>query len=119
MIPMRTAITSLHWSPHCKELLSTHGDSWQDGASGLKKHSTEFSNSITVHSYPSYSRLLSLTAHTSAIGHSCLSPDGTKIFTICPVEEAMKMWKVWGTGDQEDEGVGGGSIFNGSKFVIR
>ena len=118
-IPMRTAITSLHWSPHCKELLSTHGDSWQDGTSGLKKHPTEVSNSITVHSYPSYSRLLSLTAHTSGIGHSCLSPDGTKIFTICPAEEAMKMWKVWGASDQEDESMGGGSIFNGSKLVIR
>lgn len=118
-IPMHTAITSLHWSPHCKELLSTHGDSWQDSTGGFKKHPTEFSNSITVHSYPSYSRLLSLTAHTSAIGHSCLSPDGTKIFTICPAEEAMKMWKVWGTSDREDEGEGSGSIFNGSKFVIR
>ena len=116
---MRTAITSLHWSPHCKELLSTHGDSWQDGVGGLKKHSTEFSNSITVHSYPSYNRLLSLTAHTSAIGHSCLSPDGTKIFTICPVEEAMKMWKVWGVSDQENAGVGSGSVLNGLKFVIR
>jgi len=29
----------------------------------------------------------------------------------------MKMWKVWGMSDQEDEG--GGSIFNGSKFAIR
>lgn len=30
------------------------------------------------------------------------------------------MWKVWGTSDQEDAGVGGGgSVLNGLKFVIR
>ena len=56
---------------------------------------TVLANSITVHSFPSYRRLLSVSAHTGAVGHSCLSPDGTMIFTICPSEEAMKMWKVW------------------------
>lgn len=29
------------------------------------------------------------------------------------------MWKVWGASDQEDAGVGGGSILNGLKFAIR
>lgn len=34
-------------------------------------------------------------AHLGAIGHSVINGDGTKLFTICPMEEAMKMWKVW------------------------
>ena len=28
IIPLNTSVTSLVWSPHCKELLSTHGISW-------------------------------------------------------------------------------------------
>ncbi|PIL25851.1 transporter [Ganoderma sinense ZZ0214-1] len=28
IIPLNTSVTSLLWSPHCKELLSTHGMSW-------------------------------------------------------------------------------------------
>ena len=40
--------------------------------------------------------MLSVSAHTQPIGHSCLSPDGTTLFTIANQEEAMKMWKVWG-----------------------
>jgi hypothetical protein len=33
------------------------------------------------------------------------------------MEEAMKMWKVWGVGKDPDER--GGSVLDGSKFVIR
>lgn len=99
-ISLNTAVTSLQWSPHSKELLSTHGTSWDPKAPKtvtgrpVAVH-TPLANSITVHSYPSYRRLLSVGAHTGAVGHSCLSPDGTMVFTICPSEEAMKMWKVW------------------------
>jgi len=117
-IPLRTTITSLHWSPHCKELLSTHGDSWTDIARGRVRHAmTNYSHSMTIHSYPNYNELMSVTAHTGPIGHSCLSPDGTNLFTLCPMEEAMKMWKVWGVGKDPDER--GGSVLDGSKFVIR
>ena len=99
VVSLNTAITSLQWSPHSKELLSTHGTSWdprtpQTPGRPIAVH-TPLTNSITVHSFPSYRRLLSVNAHTGAVGHSCLSPDGTMIFTICPSEEAMKMWKVW------------------------
>ncbi|KAF9800798.1 hypothetical protein IEO21_10292 [Rhodonia placenta] len=108
-LSLNTSVTSLIWSPNCKELLSTHGTSWQprsasmpglselnvlpSGAVPVKSH---FTNSITVHSYPSLKRVVSVPAHSAAVGHSCLSPDGTLVFTICPAEEAMKMWKVWG-----------------------
>lgn len=37
-----------------------------------------------------------MTAHSGTVGQSCLSPDGTMVFTLCYKEEAMKMWKVWG-----------------------
>lgn len=119
-IPLRTSVTSLHWSPHCKELLSTHGESWFEGGPVLRRSLTNYSNSMTVHSYPNYNRLMSVTAHTNSVGHSCLSPDGTKLFTLCPSEEAMKMWKVWGERDDTGaESVASGSVLDGSRFVIR
>ncbi|KZT03280.1 WD40 repeat-like protein [Laetiporus sulphureus 93-53] len=111
-IPLNTSVTSLIWSPHCRELLSTHGTSWTyrsasasapalpAGATvlptGVVATKLPCTNSITVHSYPSMKHVVSVQAHLAAVGHSCLSPDGTMVFTICPAEEAMKMWKVWG-----------------------
>ncbi|OJT02682.1 WD repeat-containing protein slp1 [Trametes pubescens] len=123
-ITLNTSVTSLLWSPHCKELLSTHGMSWQPRAGAAESCpnlpadvgpnsrarrlrdrerpvsvKTALTNSLTVHAYPSLRRVVSVPAHTGAVGHSCLSPDGTKVFTICPAEEAMKMWHVWGVAE--------------------
>jgi cell division cycle protein 20 (cofactor of APC complex) len=77
---------------------------------------------MTVHSYPNYNKVISVTAHTAPVGHSCLSPDGTKLFTLCPTEEAMKMWKVWAPREDDDAASGSvasGSVLDGSRFVIR
>ncbi|GBE86925.1 WD40 repeat-like protein [Sparassis latifolia] len=110
-LSLNTSVTSLIWSPHCKELLSTHGTSWQPRASSMSTLSSisahfrpvpvkgPLTNSLTVHSYPSMRRVVSVPAHSGAVGHSCLGPDGTLVFTICPAEEAMKMWKVWGVSE--------------------
>ena len=101
VLELSTSVTSIHWSPHCKEILSTHGHAWDPDtpyagseARPLQAKSP-LTHSITVHAYPSYRRLVTVTAHIGPVGHSCLSPDGTMVFTICPAEEAMKMWKVW------------------------
>ena len=101
-IPLNTSVTSLHWSPHCKELLSTHGSTWSTSSTAvaptgpLKRVFSPLANSVTVHAYPSCKRLISVPAHTGVVSHSCLSPDGTSLFTLSPWEESMKMWKVWG-----------------------
>ncbi|KAL0952627.1 hypothetical protein HGRIS_006875 [Hohenbuehelia grisea] len=116
-IKLNTSVLSLHWSPHCRELLSTHGNTFQPPSEihtshngtmpttrtirqtfhrGLKPVSASpLTNSIVVHAYPSCKRLLTVKAHIAPVVHSCLSPEGTKLFTACPAEEAMKMWKVW------------------------
>ncbi|CAL1698283.1 unnamed protein product [Somion occarium] len=116
-ISLSTSITSLHWSPHCKELLSTHGSSWNPQASSARPipvPDSPLSNSIAVHAYPSCRKVVTVTkAHLGAIGHSVLNADGTRLFTICPIEEAMKMWKVW----EAEPSVGRKSAFD--RYVIR
>ncbi|KIM41858.1 hypothetical protein M413DRAFT_445069 [Hebeloma cylindrosporum] len=114
-IPLNNSIFSLHWSPHCKELLSTHGLSFQPPAIPRRHSSlsggdassrrvsqkltftnTPLTNSIVVHEWPSGKRLMTLTnAHSSWVTDSCLGPTGESIFTVCPKEEAIKSWKVW------------------------
>jgi len=57
---------------------------------------TDLTNSIAVHEYPSCKRLLTLSqALASAVTHSFISPNGEHVFTVCPREEAIKMWQVW------------------------
>ncbi|KAI0772439.1 WD40-repeat-containing domain protein [Trametes elegans] len=123
-LALNTSVTSLLWSPHSKELLSTHGMSWQPRAGAsescptlpsdvgpnsrarrLRERErpvsvkTALTNALAVHAFPSLRPVVTVPAHTGAVGHSCLGPDGTKVFTICPAEEAMKMWKVWGVAE--------------------
>jgi len=107
----------LHWSPHCKELLSTHGTSFEPLPASslraaaraqqqqqLKPVASPLTNSITVHEYPSGKRLLNLLAHYGPVTHSCLSPDGQSLFTVCPREETIKMWHVWSKRAEVDKG---------------
>ncbi|KAF9009621.1 WD40-repeat-containing domain protein [Cyathus striatus] len=115
IFPLNTSVLSLQWSPHAKELLSTHGMSFLPvtnrprslsnlrDSSGLSFGACKpnltgpLTNAIAVHEYPSGKRLLTLTnAHLNPVTHSCLSPDGENVFTVCPGEETIKMWQVWG-----------------------
>ncbi|KAG6833391.1 hypothetical protein H0H87_007376 [Tephrocybe sp. NHM501043] len=115
-IPLDTSVMSLHWSPHCKELLSTHGSSFPPlpptrGSAAvtvppapLKVLSTSLTNSLCVHDYPSGKRLLNLTsAHMGPVTHSCLAPDGEDVFTVCPREETIKKWHVWSKRSMNDK----------------
>ncbi|KAN0136569.1 WD40 repeat-like protein [Lactarius tabidus] len=98
-IATHSSVYSLQWSPHARELLSTHGFAWhpRERLPDVPEPAVSpYTNSITVHAYPTSRRLVSVAAHTGTVSQSCLGPDGTMVFTICYREEAMKMWKVWG-----------------------
>lgn len=59
-------VTSLRWSPHHKEIVSTSG--FPD-------------NSLSIWSYPTLVRNVEIPAHETRVLHSCLSPDGQMLAT--------------------------------------
>lgn len=106
-IPLQTTITSLHWSPHCKELLSTHGSSWAVPQTNVRPvahlSAVGVENSLVVHSYPSCQRIVNVKAHSAPVGHSCIAPDGCSVFTVSPKEETIKMFRVWSASDDKEK----------------
>ncbi|RKF79515.1 WD repeat-containing protein slp1 [Golovinomyces cichoracearum] len=72
-------VTSLRWSPHYREIVSTSG--FPD-------------NSISVWSYPTLVRNAEIPAHESRVLHSCLSPDG-QILATAAADESLKFWKIF------------------------
>lgn len=59
-------VTSLRWSPHYREIVSSSG--FPD-------------NSLSIWSYPTLVRNAEIPAHESRVLHSCLSPDGQMLAT--------------------------------------
>ena len=51
---------------------------------------------LAVHAWPSGRCVAAVRAHRAPIGGSCLSPDGTHVFTLAQAECVVKMWEVWG-----------------------
>ncbi|KAF8213853.1 WD40-repeat-containing domain protein [Mycena galopus ATCC 62051] len=73
-------ITNLHFAPHRKELLSTHG------------YSTD---AIGVWSYPRLERVAKIcNAHDERILYSAVSPVGDMVVTGAG-DETIKFWKIW------------------------
>ncbi|KAJ3559645.1 hypothetical protein NM688_g216 [Phlebia brevispora] len=73
-------ITSLQWSPHRKEFLTTHGYP---------------TNAVMVHAYPSLERVCEIRdAHDSRVLWSALSPAGDVVCTGAG-DENLKFWRVW------------------------
>ncbi|EXJ53634.1 cell division cycle 20, cofactor-APC complex [Cladophialophora psammophila CBS 110553] len=72
-------VTSLKWSNHYRELVSSGG--FPD-------------NSLSIWSYPTLVRNVEIPAHETRILHSCLSPDGQMLATAA-ADESLKFWKVF------------------------
>lgn len=72
-------VTSLRWSPHHKEIVSTSG--FPD-------------NSLSIWSYPTLVRTVEVPAHETRVLHSCLSPDGQMLATAA-ADESLKFWKIF------------------------
>ncbi|OAC98517.1 hypothetical protein MUCCIDRAFT_129777, partial [Mucor lusitanicus CBS 277.49] len=72
-------VTSLHWSHHHKEIVSTHG----------LPH-----NQLTVWAYPTLNKIIDIPAHESRILHSALSPDG-QVLATAAADENLKFWRIF------------------------
>jgi WD40 repeat protein len=57
-------VCALQWSPHERELLSSHGFS---------------QNQLCLWKYPSMAKVAELTGHTARVLHMAVSPDGTTV----------------------------------------
>ncbi|CAH0029514.1 unnamed protein product [Clonostachys rhizophaga] len=86
-------VTSLRWSPHYREIVSSSG--FPD-------------NSLSIWSYPTLVRNVEIPAHESRVLHSCLSPDGQMLATAA-ADESLKFWKVF-----EKKAGSAGSIAGGA-----
>jgi cell division cycle 20, cofactor of APC complex len=95
-------VTSLRWSPHYREIVSSSG--FPD-------------NSLSIWSYPTLVRNVEIPAHESRVLHSCLSPDGQMLATAA-ADESLKFWKVFekkaGT-----SAIGGGSGTSGKAEMTK
>ncbi|KAL7943251.1 WD40-repeat-containing domain protein [Trichoderma barbatum] len=86
-------VTSLRWSPHYREIVSSSG--FPD-------------NSLSVWSYPTLVRNVEIPAHESRVLHSCLSPDGQMLATAA-ADESLKFWKIFEKKAGSAAGTGSGS----------
>ncbi|KAH8880077.1 WD repeat-containing protein slp1 [Thozetella sp. PMI_491] len=84
-------VTSLRWSPHYREIVSSSG--FPD-------------NSLSIWSYPTLVRNVEIPAHESRVLHSCLSPDGQMLATAA-ADESLKFWKIFEKKAGAGAGVGG------------
>ncbi|OOQ87686.1 WD repeat-containing protein slp1 [Penicillium brasilianum] len=72
-------VTSLRWSNHYREIVSSSG--FPD-------------NSLSIWSYPTLVRNVEIPAHETRVLHSSLSPDG-QILATAAADESLKFWKVF------------------------
>ncbi|CDS08414.1 hypothetical protein LRAMOSA09776 [Lichtheimia ramosa] len=72
-------VTSLIWSKHYKEIVSSHG--FPD-------------NQLIVWGYPKLNKITEIPGHDSRILHSVLSPDGQVVATAA-ADENLKFWRLF------------------------
>lgn len=99
-------VTSLHFSPQCKELLSTHGDGPQDISPDvpLEQHpystqgrtTVKCANSVAVHAVNTLETITTETIAESGVAASAMNLAGTKAVFAVPKENVLKMWDTWG-----------------------
>lgn len=78
-IDTKSQVCSIVWSPHDKELVTSHGFS---------------QNQLTVWKYPTLARMAELKGHTSRVLHMALSPDGQTVVSGA-ADETLRFWKVF------------------------
>jgi cell division cycle protein 20 (cofactor of APC complex) len=105
-VDTKSQVCSLVWSPHERELLSSHGFS---------------QNLLTVWKFPQMTKVTELTGHTSRVLHTALSADGTTVVSAA-ADETLRFWKVFGTKSKSSKkGAGESNVVgtNAARMNIR
>ncbi|KAH9851296.1 WD40 repeat-like protein [Lenzites betulinus] len=114
-IELDAQVTSLHFSPHIRELLSTHGPGKvvpapttpstpitpiDDPFTNVPLHAdpiaSRISNSVVVHQFPTMRPVTNMMVAKKNVAGSVLSPNGHRIVFSVPEELQLKVWEVWG-----------------------
>lgn len=84
-------VCALQWSPHERELLSSHGFA---------------QNQLILWKYPSMTKIKELSGHTQRVLHMATSADGS---TVCSAgaDETLRFWRVFGEARGKDAAVAG------------
>ncbi|KAG8852486.1 ubiquitin-protein transferase activating protein [Tulasnella sp. 330] len=98
-----TQISSVQFSPHSREFLTTHGAPC---------------NSLMLHAYPSMSKVAEITdAHDARVLGSAVSPGGDTVCTYAG-DENVKFWKVWELPKKKKETKGGDRNGTGTSLMM-
>ncbi|KAI8996310.1 WD40 repeat-like protein [Trametes punicea] len=120
-IELDAQVTSLHFSPHIRELLSTHGpgkvsppptaattpvtattpitpldDPFANATFPVDPFTSRISNSVVVHQFPTMRHVTTVSVAKKNVSGSVLSPSGHRIVFAVPEESQLKVWEVWG-----------------------
>lgn len=90
-------VCSIVWSPHERELVTSHGFS---------------QNQLTMWKYPTLARMAELKGHTSRVLHMSLSPDGQTVVSAA-ADETLRFWKVFAKQESHKTSRGGSSSKTG------
>ena len=97
-------VCALQWSPHEKEILSSHG--YAD-------------NQLCLWKYPSMLKVKELRGHTSRILHLAASPDGSTVVSGA-ADETLRFWNIFANeGKKKDNAVNVGASAALKKSSLR
>ncbi|KAF9484166.1 WD40 repeat-like protein [Pholiota conissans] len=98
-VEIGAAITGIHFSPQCQEILTTHAEKTPEPPTeGYGPRKPQVENSITIHMHPSMRH--GLTYHlpgeqTAPIGDSVLDGTGTKLIVAVPSTNKIEVCTAW------------------------
>lgn len=95
----RAGITGIHFSPHCSEILTTHGAEVGTLTADQRSNLTRSAQwSLSVHSLPSLRHVALFRlphAVADSVGDSVLDATGTKIIFVTPSSRKIDVCDVW------------------------
>ncbi|KAK1227961.1 hypothetical protein PQX77_009008 [Marasmius sp. AFHP31] len=92
-------VSGLHFSPHCKEIISVHGDQaatlpWEENPL-VQRFPTTTANSVVAHTFPNGRHAKTLAVSEKPVLGSVLVANGMKVVAAVPEEGKLKVCDVW------------------------